>query len=148
MPEKSLLTKEDLAEIAKVAASQGLSKAQAQSLVERESGVVAKIKDGARVAAQKEVDKLYETWGEQSKNDPEIGGEKFKETKALAKRAMNLDPQFKDLLLASPWANHPGVLKFLAKVGALTREDAPVGGTSVNAPVQKDARARWYPQEK
>lgn len=144
IPEKSPLTKEQVAEIGKMAAEQKLTVEQAQKLVDRESKVITDLNAGVQAKAKADVDLLYAKWGEEAKADPLIGGPKWAETKALAKRALDIDPAFKSMLMSSPWANNKQVLGFLAKVGALTREGQ---GVVPGAPPNTETRTaseRWY----
>lgn len=66
-------------------------------------------------------------WAEEARNDPEIGGAKFDETKALARQTfvrfgVKADGPFLKLLEESGIGSHPDMLRFVANVGRLTGE--------------------------
>jgi len=66
-------------------------------------------------------------WETEARGDPEIGGAKFDETKALAKQTfvrfgVKADGPFLKLLEESGLGSHPDMLRFVANVGRLTGE--------------------------
>lgn len=144
-PEKSALTAEDVKNIEAWAKEKHVSQEVAQAVVERESKLIETVKQASDAAAKAGVEKLYETWAAEAQKDPVIGGAKWAETQANAKRALNIDPDFKALISTSPFGNHPKVLAFLAKVGALTREDSRPNGGSVTTAEPFDLAKHMYP---
>ena len=77
---------------------------------------------------------MRKEWETQAKADPEIGGAKFDETKALARQTfvrfgVKSDGPFLKLMEESGLGNHPDMLRFVANVGRLTGEaNVDVGG--------------------
>lgn len=70
-------------------------------------------------------------WVDTAKADKDIGGDKWDATVASATRATNAlgTPALKEYLNASGGGNHPELIRFMAKVGAMIKEDNPaVGG--------------------
>lgn len=69
-------------------------------------------------------------WADNAKADKEIGGDKWDGTVATATRAVNAlgTPELKAFLNASGGGNHPEVIRFMAKVGAMIKEDNPATG--------------------
>lgn len=81
--------------------------------------------------------KQGETWGatvsgwvDTAKADKEIGGDKWDGTVKTATRAVNTlgTPALKEYLEATGGGNHPELIRFMAKVGAMIKEDNPAGG--------------------
>ena len=70
---------------------------------------------------------MRRAWAEEAKADPDIGGAKFDETKALARATftrfgVKADGPFLKLLEESGLGSHPDMLRFVANVGRLTGE--------------------------
>lgn len=70
---------------------------------------------------------MRKSWETESRNDPDIGGGKFDETKALARQTfvrfgVKSDGPFLKLLEESGLGSHPDMLRFVANVGRLTGE--------------------------
>jgi len=100
--------------------------------------------------------KQTETWGntvtgwvDTAKADKEIGGDKWNSTVASATRAVNTlgTPELKEYFEASGGGNHPELIRFMAKVGAMIKEDNPATG---NAPggQKADRLSVLYPNDK
>ena len=115
----------------------GLTQEQAQSLVTW----YAEQQQAGMQAQQESFNTMVNEWAEQSKNDSEFGGEKFEENIATAKMAIDKfgTPELKDLLESHGVGNHPEVIRFMVKVGALTKEDNPgAGGNNLPAKVSQE----------
>ncbi|WP_052699119.1 hypothetical protein [Hyphomicrobium sp. 99] len=69
-------------------------------------------------------------WADSAKADKEIGGDKWDATVASATRAVNKlgTPALKEYLNASGGGNHPELIRFMSKAGAMIREDSPPSG--------------------
>lgn len=108
----------------------GLTQEQAQKLVDFQAKQVG---EGQRKQADA-FSQLMEDWQTQSRNDKEFGGEKFDENIAIARTAVNAfgTPELAKLLEDHGVGNHPEMIRFMVKVGKLTREDRPgvTGGAS------------------
>lgn len=78
-------------------------------------------------------------WVDDAKSDKDIGGDKWDATVSSATRAVNKlgTPELREYLNASGGGNHPELIRFMSKVGAMIREDTPpkdgAGGSSVPA---------------
>lgn len=73
-------------------------------------------------------------WVNEIKSDPEFGGDKFDATvrgSQLALRKFDTDGKMVELLETSGFGDHPGVIKFMARVHAALGED-PVHGERHN----------------
>ncbi|MER9628375.1 hypothetical protein [Mesorhizobium sp. M0296] len=71
--------------------------------------------------------KTISGWVDTAKKDGEIGGDKWDGTVQAGQRAVNTlgSPGLKDYLNASGGGNHPELIRFMAKVGAMISEDSP-----------------------
>lgn len=69
-------------------------------------------------------------WADNAKADKDIGGDKWDATTGSAVRAVNAlgTPGLKDYFEASGAGNHPELIRFMAKVGAMIKEDNPANG--------------------
>lgn len=80
---------------------------------------------------------------EEARNDQEIGGAKYKESMALAKKAFKqfVDPETQELLQASGLDCHPGLIRAFVNVGRAISNDAVVRG---HAPKQRDPAKSFF----
>lgn len=123
----------------------GLTQKQAQ-------GLVAKYVE----AQQAKVEKQGETWSAQvtkwaddAKADKEIGGDKWDATVAASQRAIKQfgTPELREYLNASGGGNHPEVIRFVAKVGAMIKEDSPAGSGSEGTGKPADPAHLLFPSD-
>ena len=126
LPEGVKLDSELLAEAAPVFKDLGLTQTQAQTLIDLQS-------KKAEADVQKQMNdfnQMIDGWKQQSQDDKEFGGDKFDESVAVAREAIDKfgTPELKDLLSEHGVGNHPEVIRFMVKVGTLTREKAISGG--------------------
>lgn len=121
----------------------GLNQDQAQKLVDFQAQQVQASQQGQIEA----FNQLKTDWIEQAKKDSEIGGDKFEETVGTAKQAISKfgNEGLTKLLNEFGIGNHPEVIRFMAKVGTLTKEDVPDSGGSVNNG-NKDHVSVLYPK--
>ena len=122
-----------------------MTQEQAQKLVDLEA-------ERNQASYQAQVDafnQLKEEWAEQSKNDKEYGGDKFDESIALAKNAVDKfgSPGLKQLLEEHGVGNHPEVIRFMVNVGKLTGEDVP-GGSTTPVAKEQDRVNQLYPNDR
>lgn len=120
----------------------GLNQEQAQKLVDFQAQQVQAGQQGQMDA----FNQLKNDWVEQAKNDSEIGGDKFDESVGIAKEALSKfgNEGLTKLLNDFGVGNHPDVIRFMAKVGRLTKEDNPDdSGNPVGKP--KDRVSILYP---
>ncbi len=104
----------------------GLTNGQAQKLAEAYTKVLQE-------RSAKETEGWSNTvakWVDDAKADKEIGGDKWDVTVAASQRAINKlgTPALKEYLEASGGGNHPELIRFASKVGAMIREDDPANG--------------------
>ena len=80
---------------------------------------------------------------EEARNDSEIGGAKYKESMALARKAFKqfVDPETQELLQASGLDCHPGLIRAFVNVGRAISNDAVVRG---HAPKQRDPAKSFF----
>ncbi len=106
-----------------IAKELGLSQVAAQKLVDFQAQSV-KAEVDARL---NEFTKTVEAWGEESKKA--FGSDFAKEFGNAAKAVERFgDASLRTMLQETGLGNHPALVKFCAKVGALLKEDAPVDG--------------------
>lgn len=120
----------------------GLTQGQSQKLVSAYAEHVAK----TSAASAEAWDATVTGWVGQAQADAEIGGEKFDATVADAQLALNKigTPELRAFLDEYGGGNHPEVIRFMAKVGAMMKEDNPAnaGGAAADT---GDAASRMFP---
>lgn len=143
LPEGSPLEPGDVERIAADAAKRGLSKDDAQALLERESSVAATVL--ARQQAQ--LAGVGAKWVEEIKADPELGGQKFDSNVEAARRFVDRfgDDSLKRALETTGLGNHPGFFKLCVKAGKASKEDTLVTSGLRGMPTKKDPAALLYP---
>lgn len=123
MPEGVELDKDALNDFTGVAKELKLDQAAAQKLADV----------GVKMAQrQKEVfENTKAAWAEQARTDKDIGGEKFEQNLAMAKKTLETfgSPELKEILNVSGLGNHPVVIKFLVNTSKAISEDGFVTGT-------------------
>lgn len=94
------------------------------------SKVLDKMAPVMQARQQAQFESVRTEWAEQSKADPEFGGEKLNESLGIAKRAMDAyaTPELKTLLNESGLGNHPEVIRLFVKAGQAISEDTVVTG--------------------
>lgn len=103
-----------------------------------------------QAAAQQQVDgfnQVKKDWQAEIKADPEFGGDKLPETLGAAKAVLG---KFGDKALLNDmkewgWANHPGLIRLLARVKAHLSEDTLVTGDEAAQQRPKSAAQTIYP---
>ena len=143
LPEGVTLDSELLAEVGPVFKDLGLTQDQAQKLIDLQS-------KKAEADVQKQMtdfNQMIDGWKDQSENDKEFGGEKFDESVAVAREAIDKfgTPELKTLLSEHGVGNHPEVIRFMVKVGRLTQEK-PIDGGINPASVTTDRVDQLYPK--
>ncbi|HEY5797667.1 MAG TPA: hypothetical protein VIU82_21905 [Bosea sp. (in: a-proteobacteria)] len=100
--------------------------------------------------------KQNETWGNtlqqwvtDAKADTDIGGDKWDGTVAASRRAVETlgTPALKEYLNASGGGNHPELIRFMAKVGSMIKEDDPARGGEAGK-ATRDRADVLYPDDK
>lgn len=123
MPEGMTLDSVQLEAAAPLFKELGLSQEQAQKLVDFQAAQVQAGQQGQMDA----FNQLKNDWVDQAKADPEIGGDKFDENVGIAREALKKfgNEGLTKLLNDFGMGNHPEVIRLMAKVGRLTKEDNP-----------------------
>jgi hypothetical protein len=126
MPDGVEVDTELLAAIAPQFKEAGLTQGQAQKLAD----AYAKIIQDRATKANESWAETVSKWVDDAKADKDIGGDKWDATVAAAQRAVDKlgTPALKEYLNASGGGNHPELIRFMSKVGALVREDNPASG--------------------
>jgi len=123
----------------------GLTNKQAQKLADKFIDIQQK-----RAADQsKGWGETVAKWADDAKADNEIGGDKWDATVKTSRRAVDTlgTPALKEYLEATGGGNHPELIRFMAKVGALIKEDVPPtdGDTGKGKPA--DAAHLLFPND-
>jgi hypothetical protein len=123
----------------------GLTTKQAQALADK--FIEAQAKTGE--TQSQNWAKTVEGWMTQAKADPEIGGAKWdatvKDASGIVKRFGN--EALRDYLNASGAGNHPEMIRFMAKVGAMIGEDRPAISEAPGKKIAQDTAAILYPDD-
>lgn len=122
-----------------------LTNAQAQKLVDKYISI-----QQARAEKQSEgFAKVVEGWADTAKKDAEIGGDKWDASVQAAQRAVNRlgTPALKEYLNASGGGNHPELIRFMAKAGAMIQEDNPASGGAGGQSKPAEAAYTLFPSD-
>ena len=123
----------------------GLTTQQAQALADK--FIEAQNQRGE--AQQQGWAQTVEGWVDQAKADPEIGGAKWDSTvqtaSGIVKRFGN--DAFREYLNASGAGNHPEMIRFMAKVGAMIGEDRPAVSENPGKKIAQDTASILYPDD-
>jgi hypothetical protein len=124
----------------------GLTVKQAQVLADK---FVAHQQSAAKEQAEGWA-KTISDWADAAKADPEIGGAKWDATVRHATSVIGrfATPEFKEYLNASGAGNHPEVIRFMARLGAMIGEDAPAVSEAQSKRVSGDRAEVLYPDDK
>lgn len=118
----------------------GLTNAQANKLVGKYTAIMQQRAEanagkpesqwGAAAYEYFKANGTPDTWADKAKADKDIGGANWDATVATASRAVTAlgDADLKNYLNASGGGNHPSLIRFMAKVGAMIKEDNPATG--------------------
>lgn len=122
-----------------------LTNAQAQKLVDKYTAIQQERagKQSTEWAAR------ISGWVDEAKKDPEIGGVKWDATAASAQRAVKAlgTPALGEYLNASGGGNHPELIRFMAKVGAMIKEDTPATGGAEGSGKPADPSHIMFPSD-
>lgn len=126
MPEGMNLDTAQLEAATPVFKELGLSQEQAQRLVDLQAQHV----QAQQQAADHAFNQQLETWLDEAKADPAIGGDNFGRSVDAANKAVDAygDQDFRTLMDQFGVGNHPAMIRMLAKIGAPLMEDVPGGG--------------------
>lgn len=121
VPEGYTLDPAAVAEVAPLFKELGLSQEKAQKLIDAQT----KINQKAAEDATKAWNDLRAGWVSEAKADKEIGGDKFDQNVALAKKAMEKlgTPKLAEALNQTGMGDHPELIRFMVKLGGLVADD-------------------------
>lgn len=127
IPENLAIPRERIDEIESYAKDQGLSSEVAQRMLDNENEAVENYKIANLKAYNEMADK---DWPKMAMEDKEIGGDKFKESCAMAKRAIDqfASEELTKLLNSTGYGNHPEVIRCFSNIGKLIRDDKIIFG--------------------
>lgn len=135
-PEGNLLTKEYVAQFQKDAIAAGLSKDEAQDLLDTQFKAVKDYEDRNKTS----VEQAKLEWANQAKAATDIGGDNFNRTAELSKRVVekfDTNGEMAKLMTDTGFGNYHAVLRFLSKIGAVFSEDQLRPGNPSSGGVQK-----------
>lgn len=121
LSEDSLLEPSAIEDLSDYAREKGLSNEAAQELLTREEDAVHSYQE----AQENEADAIRDSWIKESKDDKEVGGEKFIESAELSNRVLKrfATEEFFDVMKATSFGNHPEVLRLFTRIGKMMSED-------------------------
>lgn len=131
MPEGVEVDKELLGELSADFKAKGMTTREAQGLADK----FIKVQQD-RAAKQAEAwSETVAKWVDDAKADKEIGGAKWDGTVSNAQRAVKTlgTPALAEYLNATGGGNHPELIRFMAKVGPMIKEDNPAAGGAEGA---------------
>lgn len=134
-PESVTVDADSVTEFKELAKAANLDQETAQKFAEMGPKIVTKMID----SQLKAMDQVVNGWADQTKADPELGGEKLTETLAVASKAMKTfaTPELRTLLdkfdkVKNPngtgLGNHPEFIRLMHRVGKAISEDKLVMG--------------------
>lgn len=146
LPKDSFVTQEHLEKIVSYAKEQGLSKEQAQDLLNRENTALSERK----TETLESVRLLHDQWKKDARNDKEFGGANFTENLNLAKAGFDTfaTTELGEILVQTGLGNHVEFLKLFQKLGELTKSDSFVIGSNNNKSEKSFADVLYGKKEK
>ncbi len=137
-PEGQTIDDATLRAVEAFAKDAGLSQAQAEKILARETKGRTEAETAWKTAQAAEVAKVGDTWRAEAEKHPEIGGEKLPAAIASAKRALAAwaTPEERAAIANSPFANNPMFIAIMSRAAArLPAEDVvhPGSGKGGNA---------------
>lgn len=134
IPEKAPLTDADVAAVTEFAKANKMSAEMAQHVLEDRAKLVAGMQTKVATEQKASFDKLWTDWQTETKSDKDYGGDKLPESQKAVKRFISryADPDFAEALAKSPFGNHRGFFRMLARAGLAMAEDSSAGVS--NAP--------------
>lgn len=125
LPTDTLFDASALEGIGTFARDLGLDQANAQKLVERDSRLLGEFAQHIDATRKSAWDAQVAKWNAETQADPELGGDKFADTKFQADKALRAfaTPEFLKALNESGFGNHPGLVRVFAKIGRTLSED-------------------------
>lgn len=124
LSEDSYLDESIAEDIKSFAEKHGLSNEAANEMLKSQESIANNFASQLKEKHEEQVD----NWFKESQRDPEIGGEKLKETAELSKRALDAfgSKDLANALRETGYGNNPEVVKFLSRIGKLVSNDTLV----------------------
>ena len=121
----------------------GIPPEHAQKLVDL-NAAQHRAAQAAAQEAQAKVSAEIAGWSDKAKADPEIGGDNFNKSTALADAALKAfgTPELGELIAASELGNHPELIRAFYRVGKAMQEDGRIASSGGAKP---DRLAALYP---
>jgi len=128
------------------AKAQGWTQEQAQSAVDMFTTFTGQQQQQTTSA----YDQQQDAWLAETKADEHIGGEKFDAAVTNAKRGLNAfgGDGLGDLLAAHGLGNHPEIIRYFSKVGALVGEDNSIAAGAAAESIKPTRLNTLYPNDK
>ncbi len=155
-PEGSTLNAESLVAVTPILRGLGVETTeQAQGVIDQVTPVITDIvtRSLEGFVAEQEANALQQRrdWATAARDDAEVGGANFDRSVARAALAMDklFSPDFRDVLKATGFDNHPEMLRGLARAGDALSEDSihrPDGGKQQLSTAQKLYGEAFSPQ--
>lgn len=142
VPEESHLTETEVESLKAYAKDKGLSKDQAQELLNQRHEAKEDLVSGYK----KEQETLRNQWLEAAKNDQEFGGQHFAQNVEFAKRSLEkfATPGIVDYLNQTGLGNNPEVIRLFYRIGKAMSNDSIVNPGSAGGPVKKPIEEVFY----
>ncbi|TPQ24930.1 hypothetical protein [Methylomonas koyamae] len=146
VPDGVAVDQELLGEFTTTAKALNLRQEDAQKLADLGAKMAQKISNDMYAQHQANV----ESWVEQVKADPEIGGDKLEASLAVVPPVLKTfgSDALVELLDQTGYGNHPAIVKFFVNVGKAIGEDTLVPGGANTAGGEKTIAQRMYPNMK
>src|SRR5690554_5280802 len=132
LPEGIEIDADVMTEFKGLAKELGITQEAAQKLIDLQASMEEKRAE----TLQQMVADQSQQWANQVKNDPDIGGEIYDQSVALAVKTIETfgSPELRTLLNDSGLGNHPELVKFCHRIGKAISEDTLVMGGDQGTP--------------
>lgn len=145
MPEGVEVDQELLAAVAPSLQAKGYTRREAQELTDK----FVELQTQREKTRLENWGKTVQGWADKAKTDQDIGGDKWDATVNASRRAVDKlgTPELREYLNASGGGNHPELIRFMAKVGAMISEDRPASGGAGGAGKPADPAHVLFPND-
>lgn len=142
VPEESHLTTTEVESLKTYAKEKGLSKDQAQELLNQRH----EAKEDLIAGYKSEQETLRTQWLEAAKNDQEFGGQHFAQNVEFAKRSLEkfATPGIIEYLNQTGLGNNPEVIRLFYRIGKSMSNDSIVNAGAAGGPVKKPIEEVFY----
>ena len=125
----------------------GISKDKAQQLAQKLTAAGVEASTKIKEDYTNQWNARVKDWADQSRKDPEIGGDRLEANLSVAEKAVEAfgGDEVRSILKEMGMGNHPAVIKMFYKIGKAMSEDSFVRGRAALAPTRKPPEQRMYP---